>query len=83
MTQGKKKISKSQEIQYQWMRQRIEAGEFTYPRVTVEERPEREHKQIRVTLGGRTSTVVSPVLYSLTYRKAWKQISDEHNNRSS
>ena len=43
----------------------------TYPRYTVNE-------QTRVTAGGN---VVSPVLYSLAYRKAWKKISDEHYNR--
>ena len=27
-------------------------------------------------------TVVSPVLYSLEYRKAWKKIAEDYNNRS-
>lgn len=91
MTKDKKKISKSQEIQYQWMQRRIEAGELdtgalqaaTYPRVCVEERPKCEHNRIRVTTGDGTPTVVSPVLYSFAYQKAWKNISDEHNNKSS
>ena len=85
MTQGKKKLSKSQEIQYQWMQQRIEGRELDtgastvmYPRVIVEERPERKQTQIRVNAGGNriqpnaAGTVVSPVLYSLAYRKSWK-----------
>ena len=90
MTQSKKKISNS----------RFDTGALqavTYPRYTVEERPEREQTCIRVTAGGTpvqpnagairvtagdgTSTVVSPVLYSLAFRKAWKKISDEHYNR--
>ena len=35
MTQGKKKISKSQEIQYQWMQRRIEARELDTGASTV------------------------------------------------
>ena len=76
MTQSKKKISKS----------RLDPGAsqaVTYPRYTVKEQPEREQNAgaIRVTAGDGTSTVVSPVLYSLAFRKAWKKISDEHYNR--
>ena len=92
MRQGKKKISKSQEIQYQWMQQRIKARELdtgastvTYPRDIIEERPKRKQTQIQVNAGGNriqpnaAGTVVSPVLYSLAYRKAWKQITDNYN----
>ena len=103
MTQGKKKISKSQEIRYQWLRQQIEAGVLdtgasyaiaaeptvTYPRVDTEVRPEPEREQNRVRIsaaGNRVAynegTVVSPVLYSLAYRKAWKKIANEFNNRA-
>ena len=108
MTQGKKKISKSQEIRYQWLRQRIEAGELdtgasyaiaaepnrvrpnvavTYPRIITEVRPEREQTRVRISAAGNRvayneGTVVSPVLYSLAYRKAWKKIADEFNNRA-
>ena len=73
MTQSKKKISKT----------RFDTGAsqaVTYPRYTVEER-EQNAGAIRVTAGDGTSTVVSPVLYSLAFRKAWKKISDEHYNR--
>ena len=75
MTQNKKKISKSQEIQRQWIQRQLDTGASRY---IVEERPEREQTRIRVTAGGNqvqsnaeatrvtagdgTSTVVSPVL---------------------
>ena len=91
MTQSKKKISKSQEIRYQWIRQRIEAGEIDTGALYVTEvRPERKREQSRVRLnvaGNRVSynhyggTVVSPVLHSLAYRKVWKKITDNYNNR--
>ena len=73
MTQSKKKISKT----------RFDTGAsqaVTYPRYTVKER-EQNAGAIRVTAGDGTSTVVSPVLNSLAFRKAWKKISDEHYNR--
>ena len=100
MTQSKKKISKSQETRYQWIRQRIEAGELdtgasyattavTYPRYIAEVRPERKPSRVRLNVAGNRvspnhygGTVVSPVLHSLAYRKAWKKIADEYNNRS-
>ena len=101
MTQGKKKISKSQEIRYQWLRQQIEAGvldtgasyaiaaepNVTYPRIVTEVRPEREQTRVRISAAGNRvayneGTVVSPVLYSLAYRKAWKKIANEFNNRA-
>ena len=101
MTQGKKKISKSQEIRYQWLRQQIEAGVLdtgasyaiaaeptvTYPRIVTKVRPEREQTRVRISAAGNRvayneGTVVSPVLYSLAYRKAWKKIANEFNNRA-
>ena len=76
------------------MRQRIEAEALdtgasqaivTYPQYITEVQPKRksEQTQIRVNAGGnRVSHNVSPVLYSLAYRKAWKKIADNYNNRS-
>ena len=63
MTQGKKKISKSQEIRYQWLRQRIEAGELdtgasyattavTYPQFIAEVRPEQEPSRVQLNIAG-------------------------------
>ena len=90
MTQGKKKISKSQEIRYQWLRQRIEAGEldtgasYAIAAEPSQVRPEREQTRVRISAAGNRvayneGTVVSPVLYSLAYRKAWQKIADEFN----
>ena len=128
MAQNKKtKISKSQEIRYQYTRQLIEAGEIdtlaansvaypqyftedqhivvtnttvTYPWFITSVRPkrerEREQTQIQVNAAGNwvqsnaagnhvshnEGIVVAPVLYSLAYRKEWKKIADNYNNRS-
>ena len=93
MTQGKKKISKSQEIRYQWLRQQIEAGvldtgaSYAIAAEPNQVRPEREQTRVRISAAGNRvpyneGTVVSPVLYSLAYRKAWKKIADEFNNRA-
>ena len=58
----------------------------TYPRFITQVRPECKKTRVqlnavgnRVTYGG---TVVSPVLHSLVYRKAWKKIADDYNNTS-
>ena len=93
MTQGKKKIPKSQEIRYQWLKKRIEAGELdtgaSYAIAAEPNRVRPVHKQTRVRIsaaGNRVAynegTVVSPVLHSLAYRKAWKKIANEFNNRA-
>ena len=94
MTQSKKKISKSQEIRYQYTQQLIEAGELdtgasyavTYPQFITEVWPKREQTRFRLSVTGNCvtdgGTVVSPVLHSLAYRKAWKKIVDKYNNRS-
>ena len=51
----------------------------TYPRFNVSVRPEPTQERIRLNTGG---SVVSPVLYSLEFRQAWKKITDDSRNRS-
>ena len=76
------------------MQRRIEAGELdtgasyavTYPRFIAEDRPKREQTRVQLSVAGNCGTdggtVVSPVLHSLAYQKAWKKIADKYNNRS-
>ena len=45
----------------------------TYPRFNVSVRPEPTQERIRLNTGG---SVVSPVLYSLEFRQAWKKITN-------
>ena len=98
MAQNKKKISKAYKVRYQWIRQRIEAGELdpgasnttvTYPQFTTS--VQLEPTQVRDAMGtiidtNAPSTVpllrVSSVLHSLEYRKAWNKIANDYNNRS-
>ena len=67
----------------------------TYPLYIASVRPEPEPPvpQTRTNAGGNRiaggtavshagGTVVSPVLYSLEYRKAWKKIADDCDNKS-
>ena len=64
----------------------------TYPLYITSVKPEPEPEppvtQTQINAGGTVvsvnagGTVVSLVLYSLEYRKAWKKIADDHNNRS-
>ena len=54
----------------------------TYPLFIASERPEQARERIRLNTGGsRVShtggSVVSPVLYSLEFRKAWDRITDD------
>ena len=95
-----KKIYKSQEVRYQYIRGLIEAGDervlsfdtgatisVTYPRYSAVVQPESNGTGNRVCINAAgnhapTNTVVSPVLYSLEFRKAWKKIADDSNARS-
>ena len=59
----------------------------TYPRFVATEQPEQARERIQLTVGGtRINTAgnrvphVSPVLYSLEFRQAWKKFTD--NSRS-
>ena len=51
----------------------------TYPRFNVSERPDPAQERIRLNTG---CSVVSPVLYSLEFRQAWKKIADNSRIRS-
>ena len=58
----------------------------TYPRYVALERPEQARERIRLTVGGdridgtgHRVPHVSPVLYSLEFRQAWKKFTDNSN----
>ena len=97
MTQDKQ-ISKDQEIRHQYVRSLVLAGEVIlvfpplaepliscstrrviYPDFIATERPEQARERTRLTAGG---SAVSPVLYSLAFRKAWNKIADDSRTRS-
>ena len=61
----------------------------TYTRLITMVRPELQEPLLQFNAAGNCvspvrygGTVVSPVLHSFEYRKAWKQIADNYNNRS-
>ena len=66
----------------------LSSSRITYPRFVALERPEPARERIRLTVGGDRIEYgtgnrvphVSPVLYSLEFRQAWKKFTD--NSRS-